>query len=103
GPVARRIAGYGNRAPLGSAPWLHAEDAEAGRGDGRAGGGGQAEAEDEARVDRVDQAVVPQTHNTIIKTTLTLILNKNRIAQRRLHGSIQLGAARAQLVAAHRD
>src|SRR5581483_5007978 len=103
GPVARRIAGYGNRAPLGSAPWLHAEDAEAGRGDGRAGGGGQAEAEDEARVDRVDQAVVPQTRGAVVGAALALVLGEDGIAQRRLRGGIQLGAARAQLVAAHRD
>src|SRR5690348_18316251 len=55
----------------------HAEDTETGRLDGRVQGGGQRQAQDQARIGWVDHAVIPQTRTGIVRMSLRLVLGAN--------------------------
>ena len=56
----------------------HPEDAEAGLGDGGVERGRDAERQDHARVQRIDDAVVPEAGGAVIRAALRLVLLPDR-------------------------
>src|SRR5450631_1915 len=78
---------------------LHAEDAEARLFDGRIQGCSESEAEDPARVGRVDDAVVPEPRRRIVRMALPLVLLADRILERILVRLRPLLAFRLEAVA----
>src|SRR5690348_13823555 len=89
--------------------WSHPEDAEARRLDRCIQGGGEGEAEDAARVYRVDDAVVPETRGGVVGMALGFVLGADWRFERFLLLRRRFAAAhlrqhhRGLLAAHHRD
>src|SRR3712207_3138548 len=79
----------------------HAEDAEACLGDRRPGTQREAQRERLARVDRVEDAVVPEAGRGVVGAALVLVLGERGRLERRLLLWRQRLAARRQLIEAH--